>query len=148
MFIIDFIKWSPLVSILVFTAIMTFLSTWVYKLTINYKRYKEINERQKQLRNEMKLSTKDPKKLQEIQEETMKLSMESMKMTFKPMIITFIPVVIIFGLLRQAYATAGVGNIIYWGANLPIVKTGGGWFFCYVVFGLIFSFVFRKILKF
>jgi uncharacterized membrane protein (DUF106 family) len=126
---------------------MTFLLTWVYKLTINYKKYKEINDRQKQLRNEMK-TTKDPKRLQEIQEETMKLSMESMKMSFKPMIITFIPVIIIFGLLKNAYTAAGVGNIFYWGTNLPIVGNGGGWFFCYVVFGLVFSFVFRKILKF
>ncbi len=147
MFIIDFIKWSPIVSVILFTGVMTFLLTWVYKLTINHRRYKEINERQKELRKEMK-GLKDPKRLQEIQEETMKLSMESMKMSFKPMIITFIPVIIIFGLLKQAYALAEIGNIIYWGTNLPIVGNGGGWFFCYVVLGLIFSFAFRKILKF
>lgn len=147
MFIIDFIKWSPLVSILVFTAIMTMLSTLVYKYTINHKRYKEINERQKELRKELK-TTKDPKRLQEIQEETMSLSMESMKMSFKPMLITFIPVLVVFGLLKAAYTAAGTGNIVTWGTNLPIVGNGGGWFFFYVVFGLILSFVFRKLLKF
>jgi uncharacterized membrane protein (DUF106 family) len=72
---------------------------------------------------------KDPKRLQEIQEETLSLSMESMKMSFKPMLITFIPVVIVFGLLRSAYTTAGTGNIIAWGANLPLVGTGGVGFF-------------------
>jgi uncharacterized membrane protein (DUF106 family) len=129
MFIIDFIQWNPFVSILIVsTAIMTFLSTLVYKWTINHRRYKEINERQKQLRNEMK-GLKDPKRLQEIQEETLSLSMESMKMSFKPMLITFIPVVIVFGLLRSAYTTAGTGNIIAWGANLPLVGTGGVGFF-------------------
>lgn len=147
MFIVDFIKWSPVVSVLLFTAIMTFLSTLVYKYTINYRRYKEINDRQKELRNELK-KIKDPEKMQKIQEESMSLSMEAMKMSFKPMLITFIPVLVIFGLLRTAYTSAGTGNIIAWGTNLPVVGNGGGWFFFYVIFGLVFSFIFRKILKF
>lgn len=146
MFITDFIKWSPVVSITIFTAVITFLLTWVYKITINYKRYKEINARQKDIRKELK-GVKDPKKLQEVQEEMMSLSMESLKMSFKPMIFTFIPVLITVGLLKEAYTKAGIGNIIAWGTNLPIVGTGGGWFFFYVILGFIFSMIFRKILK-
>jgi uncharacterized membrane protein (DUF106 family) len=147
MFVIDFIQWNPFVSILIVSAVLTFLLTWVYKMTINHKRYKEINERQKTLRNEMK-GTKDMKKLNEIQNETMTLSMESLKLSFKPMLITFIPVLIIFGLLKQAYTTAGIGNIIPWGTNLPIIGTGAGWFLCYFVLSFVFSIIFRKILKF
>jgi len=147
MFITDFILWSPFVSILVISAVLTFLLTWVYKKTINYKRYKEINDRQKVLRNEMK-QTKDMKKMNEIQNETMSLSMESLKLSFKPMLITFLPVLIIFSLLKQAYTTAAIGDIIPFGTSLPLVGTGAGWFLCYFVLSFVFSLIFRKILKF
>jgi uncharacterized membrane protein (DUF106 family) len=116
-------------------------------MTINYKRYKEINDRQKVLRNEMK-GNKDMNKLNEIQNEMMTLSMESLRLSFKPMLITFIPVLIIFTLLRQAYTAAAVGDIIAWGTNLPLIGTGAGWFLCYFVLSFILSIVFRKILKF
>jgi hypothetical protein len=43
---------------MVISAVVTFLLTWVYKLTINYPKYKELNERQKVLRQEIK-KTKD-----------------------------------------------------------------------------------------
>lgn len=147
MFITDFIQWSPLVSILVFSAVITFLLTWAYKKLINYPKYKEITDRQKVLRKEMK-GLKDQDKLLKINNEMMELSMQSLKMTFKPMIITFIPLVLVYGLLGKAYTGAGIGNIIAWGADLPVIHTGGGWLFCYIVFSLIFNVIFRKILKF
>jgi uncharacterized membrane protein (DUF106 family) len=134
-------------SIIVFSALITFLLTWVYKITINYPRYKEITDKQKTLTKEMK-NVKDAAKLSKLQNEVMNLSMESFKMTLKPMIITFLPVLIIFALLREAYTSAAVGNIINWGADLPIVHTGGGWFFCYVLLSLVFNLIARKIFKF
>jgi uncharacterized membrane protein (DUF106 family) len=152
-FITAFIQWAPLglpkglVSIIIVSAILSFLLTWVYKLTINYPKYKELTDRQKALNKEIR-ETKDPARMQEIQNEVMKLSMQSFKMSLKPMIITFIPVIIIFALLRNWYFDAGIGNIFFWKTNLPIVHDGGGWFFCYVVFSFIFSLVARKILKF
>ncbi len=151
-FITAFIQWAPiglpkgLVSIIIVSAILSFLLTWVYKLTID-KKYKEVTERQKELNKEIK-TVKDPARMNELQSEIMKLSMQSFKMSLKPMIITFIPVIIIFGLLRSWYAAAEIGNIFYWGANLPIVHDGGGWFFCYIVFSFVFSLLARKILKF
>lgn len=146
MFIISFISWSPLISILVFSAIITFISTLLYKKLINYNKYKEINEKQKELRKQLK-EIKEPKKMMEMQNEMMKLSMESLKLSFKPMIVTFVPFLLIFLLLKKGYAAAGVGNIISWGSKLPVVETGGGWFFFYVIFSLIFSLIFRKLLK-
>ncbi len=154
-FITAFIQWAPLglppglVSIIMVSAVLSFLLTWVYKLTIN-KRYKEVTDRQKALNKEIR-ETKDPARMQEIQNEVMKLSMESFKMSLKPMIITFVPVIIIFAILRNWYMNpniGNIGNIITWGPNLPIVGTGGGWFFCYVIFSFIFSLIARKILKF
>jgi uncharacterized membrane protein (DUF106 family) len=147
MFITDFIQWSPIVSIIVFSGVITFLLTWAYKKLINYPKYKEINDRQKALRNEMK-GQKDPEKLAKIQTEMMDLSMVSLKMTFKPMIITFVPLIIIYALLGKAYIDAGIGNIITWGADIPLVHTGGGWLFCYIVLSLVFNIIFRKLLKF
>jgi uncharacterized membrane protein (DUF106 family) len=146
MFLTPFVTWSPLISIIIFSAIITLISTWLYKKLMNYNKYKDINERQKALRKEMK-ETKDSKRLMEIQNAMMSLSMDSFRLTLKPMLITFLPFLAVFALLRQAYTSAAIGDIIKWGTKLPVIGTGGGWFFCYVIFSLVFSLIFRKIFK-
>jgi len=47
--------------------------------------------------------------------------------------------------LKSLYS--GVGDIIPWGADLPLVHTGAGWLLSYIIFSMIFSIILRKILK-
>lgn len=147
-FLVSFVKWSPLVSIMLLSLGITIILTWLYKVLTNQTRAKEIKERQKALREEAKQNASNPEKLAEIQKEMMQISTETMKMSFKPMIITFIPLLLTFAGLKWLYMDAAkVGDIITWGVNLPIIGTGGGWFFCYIIFGFVFSLIFRKIFK-
>lgn len=81
----------------------------------------------------------------ELNKEMMQLSMESMKHNLKPMIITFLPLLFVFAGLRSLYY--GMGDLIPWGANLPLVGTGAGWLLCYIIFSMIFSIALRKIMK-
>jgi len=147
MFLVDFVLWSPLVSIIVFSLIITAILTYLYKILINQKKSQELKERQKELQAKLK-GEKDPAKLAGIQQEMMKISMDNLRLTMKPMLITFLPLLGVFAGLKWLYMDAAkVGNIINWGAKIPIVDTGGGWLFCYIIFSLIFSIILRKLFK-
>lgn len=139
----SFIQAQPLLSMLLFSLVITFLLTWVYKLTINQDKVKELKEKTKQMQEKMK-NEKDPAKLTGIQKEMMQCSMEQMRLSFKPMLITFLPLIGIFAWLRAVYA--GTGDLISWGVNLPLVGTGAGWLLSYILFSLIFNIILRKIM--
>jgi len=142
----EFVKANPLLSMILFSAVITFLLTLAYKFLIKQDKMKELKERTKQMQERMK-AEKDSNKLMEMQKETMQISMEQMRLSFKPMLITFLPLILIFAWLRAVYAYAGVGDLISWGINLPLVGTGAGWLLSYILFSLVFNIIFRKILN-
>lgn len=147
MFLVDFVNWSPLFSILIFSLIITFLLSLLYKILIDQKKFKELKEKQKELQEKIK-QTKETEKLAELQKELMRTSLESMKLTMKPTLITLFPLLLIFAGLKWLYTSAtNVGNIISWPWNLPLIGNGAGWLLCYIIFGFIFSLIIRKILK-
>lgn len=144
---VSFVMWSPLLSIIVFSLVITAVLSFLYKKLINKEEFDRLKERQKELREQMKECKDNPQKLAEIQKELLQSSTASMKLTFKPMIITFIPILIVIYSLKKLYTNASIGNIIAWPWNLPFVGNGAGWFLCYVIFSLIFSLILRKAFK-
>jgi len=147
-FIVNFVQNSPLLSIIAFSFIITFFLTLAYKKLVNQKKFNEFKEKQKELREKFKEYANQPDKIAEIQKEMMQSSAESMRLTLKPMIITILPLLIVFWLLKKLYMDlANVGNIIHWGAKLPLIGTGAGWLLCYIIFSFIFSLILRKLFK-
>ncbi len=145
---VDFAQWSPLFSIIIFSFVITFILTFVYKKLIPKVKMDELKAKQKELREKMKENKDNPEKMSEIQKEMMEASMKSMKMTFKPMLITFIPLILIFYGLRVLYMDAAkIGNIISWGKSIWIVGDGAGWLLCYIFFSFVFSLILRKLFK-
>jgi uncharacterized membrane protein (DUF106 family) len=140
----EFVKSQPLLSIILFSLIITFVSTWAYKLLINQVKMKEIKERVKSLQEKMK-AEKDQTKMMQIQKEMLQLSGEQMRLSMKPMLFTFLPFLLVFAFLRNVYN--GTGDIISWGINLPLVGTGAGWLLSYIILSLIFSIILRKIMN-
>jgi uncharacterized membrane protein (DUF106 family) len=134
----------PLLSIIIFSFIITLALTFFYKILTKQEELKALKERTKKLQEEMK-NEKDQNKLMDLQKEMLKLSAEQMKHSMKPMLFTFLPLILVFMTLRGLYS--GVGDIVAWGADLPIVHTGAGWFLSYVFFSFIFSIVLRKLMK-
>ena len=146
--LVNFVQWSPLVSIIIFSFIVTLILTLVYKKLIPKGKMDELKKKQKELREKLKENKGNLEKTTEIQKEMMEASMDSMKMSFKPMIFTFIPLLLVFYGLKKLYMDlASIGNIIEWGASLPIIGTGAGWLLCYIIFGFIFSLFLRKLFK-
>lgn len=137
---------AGLASILVISFFVTLFQIVIYKKMTDQSKLKEIKQRQKKLQQEL-THTKDTQRLKQLQEEMLELMHESMKENFKPLLVTFLPLIVVFIWLRKAYTDAGVGNIINWNVNLPVVGTGGGWLFCYILFSTIFSMILRKLFR-
>lgn len=152
-FLLDITKFTVwklpegLISIVIFSFLVTLLITFIYKWTTNQKELKELKERQKQLQGRMKECKDNPEKMTEINRESAQIAKKMLKNSFKPMLFTFIPILIIFYFLKEVYTQAGVGNIIAWGTNLPLIGDGAGWFLSYIVLGMVFSIIIRKVLK-
>ncbi len=144
--LVSFVKDYTLISVILFSAIITVALTFVYKKLTNQKRMQEIKEKQKELQNKIK-TEKDKDKIMKLNQEMMQISSEMLKMSFKPMLITFLPVILIFTGLRWLYTQANVGNIISWGTKLPLVGDGAGWFLCYFVISFVFSILCNNVLK-
>lgn len=144
--LVSFVKDYALISVILFSAIITVALTFVYKKLTNQKRMQEIKEKQKELQGKLK-NEKDQEKIMKINQEMMQISSEMLKMSFKPMLITFLPVILIFTGLKWLYTQANVGNIISWGTKLPLVGDGAGWFLCYFVISFVFSILCNNVLK-
>ena len=148
MVFVQFVTWSPLVSIIVFSLIITTGLSFLYKKLINKEEFERLKEKQKELREKAKEYKNNPEKLTGLQKEMIEDSMASMKLTLKPMMVSFIPLILVFYGLKKLYMDmVGVGNIISWTRNLPIIHDGAGWLLCYIVFSLIFSMILRKAFK-
>jgi len=142
----EFVKAQPLLSIALFSLLATLISVFSYKWFTPQQRMKEIREQVKEYQKKIKEEQDQNKKL-ELTNEMTKISMEQMKLTMKPTMITMIPFLLILAGLRSLYLGSGIGNIIYWGVNLPLVGDGAGWLLSYIIFSIIFSLVLRKYLK-
>lgn len=143
-FLVDFVNWSPLVSIICFSLIVSIIINVLFYLVTDLKKLREMKSKQKILQEKMK-NTKDQKEQLEIQQEMLASSGEMMKNSLKTMLVSFIPAVLMLGFLKMLYMDwAKIGNIFSWGTDVWLVHDGAGWFFCYVVFSFIFSLIIQK----
>jgi uncharacterized membrane protein (DUF106 family) len=152
-FLVEFTRNYPLGSIIIYSFIITFFLTWIYKKTTNQTKLKEVRKRTAELRKEIMKNKNDPKKVSELNTEMMQLSASQMKESWKSMFITFLPLLFVFWLLKNLYLNWAVnlnlirGNIIYWGKDIWLFHDGAGWFLCYIIFSMIFNILLRKWMK-
>ncbi len=135
-----------LISILLISFFVTLLQLLAYKKFSNQQRIKEIKERQKIIQKELR-NIKDEKTIKKLNDELIKSSGELLKISTKPMLITLLPLLFLLWFLRKSYTAAGIGNIITWPWNLPIIGNGAGWLLCFIIFSIIFNLILRKLLK-
>jgi len=93
---------------------------------------KEIKEKQKRLKEEMKIHKDNPQKMMEINKQMMEDFPKQMKQSMKISVITIIPLLLLFNWLRPTFTqTTLATNWIWW----------------YIIASLIFSIVLRKVFK-
>ena len=148
---VDLVHTYPLISMIIFSFLITLAMTLTYKKFSNQEELKAGKEKTKELQTKMK-GEKDQTKLMQYQKEMLELSMNQMRHSMKPMLITFLPIIGIFAGLRYLYT--GVPNLVNWSINVPLlckmlpgICNGAGWFLSYVILSMIFSITIRKVLK-
>jgi uncharacterized membrane protein (DUF106 family) len=131
--IIQLISWiaaNPLFSLLIFSALITLISTLVTKWLTNQEHLKSLKERQKQIQKDMKNHKPGEKMFEELQNEMLQISMTMMKSSFKPMLVTIIPFLILFHWLKKTYD--------------PLLDS---WIWWYIGSSIGYSLIYRKIFK-
>ena len=128
----ELVQMYPHVSIIVLSFMVTVFITTVRYFMTDREKMKDIKDRQKELRKEMKNHKGNPEKMMELQKRMMEDMPEQMKQSFKPMLITIIPILIIFGWMRSTYAGTAIA---------------GSWLWWYIGASIIFSITLSKIFK-
>jgi uncharacterized membrane protein (DUF106 family) len=128
--ITELMQQFPRISIVIVSAVITFLMTLVYKYTTNQPRLTEIKKQQKDYQEQLKKLKDNPQKMMEMQKKILGLSTEMMKHSLKPMMITMLPMFVFFFWIRDIYATVL-----------------SSWIWYYIISGIALNSVFRKVLK-
>ncbi len=122
----------PQVSIVVISFVITLLITIVSHFMTDKELMRGIKEKQKKLREEMKLHKENPQKMMEINKQMMEDFPTQMKQSMKISLVTLVPLLIFFGWLKNIFdQTAIASNWIWW----------------YIIASLIFSLILRKWFK-
>ena len=130
-----FLSWHATFGMLIITAIVVLLTTLIQKYTTDQKMLKEIREEQKKIQAEMKQFKEHPEKVMALNKRSMELVMEAMPISMRPFLYTSIP----FLLLIRWFGDYFILN--------PVKILGMSWFWAYLVFTLVLSGIFRKVLK-
>ncbi|RMF55284.1 DUF106 domain-containing protein [Candidatus Woesearchaeota archaeon] len=93
----------PFWTVFIITAIITFITTLIYKKTTNQEELRKVKEDMKKLQNEMK-QEKDPKKVMALQKKSWDMMGRQFKGSMRPMLFTTIPLLIIFSWLATNIA--------------------------------------------
>lgn len=131
-------------DIILISGVLTLLITLAYKYLTDQERMSHLKSEQKRFQEEMKNNKDNKEKLMELQKQSLQLSWEYMRHSWKPMLYTFIPIILIFGWVKTLYPDInGIKTVL-----IPFPLFGGfGWLGTYIISSIIFSMIFRKILK-
>ena len=122
----------PKPAILIIYLLVTIFITIISYYVTDRNLMKEIKEKQKRLKEEMKIHKDNPQKMMEINKQMMEDFPKQMKQSMKISVITIIPLLLLFNWLRPTFTqTTLATNWIWW----------------YIIASLIFSIVLRKVFK-
>lgn len=130
------LNWNATVGLLLVTAIITLITSILQKYLTDQDLLKSIKEEQKIVQQELKLVKGDQTKSMELSKKSMELTMKAMPMTMRPAMYTIIPFVLFLRWFNDYFTVH------------PVYILGFmTWFWAYLIFSVIFSAIFRKILK-
>ena len=136
--LINFATSFSYVSLFLFSAVITFFSTLLMKYLTDQDHLKSLKKRQKELQKEIREHQKQKQftKIEELNKELVDISLSMMKASFsiKQLIITIVPFFLFFLWLKEIFMTT---------LDWSFMK----FFLLYILFSVITSTIYRKILK-
>ena len=131
------LDWNVTLGLLIITAVLNLITTVLHKYTTDQDLLKQIKDEQKIVQEEMKLyRSTNPQKSLELSKKSAELAMKSMPIAMRPVLYTTIPFILLIRWFGDYFA------------DKPAKIFGfmsGIW--AYIVFFIVFSMVFRKLLK-
>ncbi len=115
---------------IIIVGIISIILTLAQKYLSDKEKLKELRKEQKLLNEEVKKYRDHPEKLNEISKKQLEFIPRTFELTIKPLIYTSIPIILLFR----------------WFADYLQPKMGGWWFLYYIIFSMILSSIFRKVL--
>ncbi|MEK6885617.1 MAG: EMC3/TMCO1 family protein, partial [Nanoarchaeota archaeon] len=122
----------PQASILLISFLVTLFITIISHYFTDKKLMREIKDKQKRLREEMKQHKDNPQKMMEINKQMMEDFPTQMKQSMKVSLITIIPLLFLFNWLKVAFGQTAIAT---------------NWIGWYILASLIFSLILRKVFK-
>ncbi len=124
-------------GMLAITGIISLCLTIVQKYTVDNETLRKLKQEQKLLSQEMKKFRDHPEKLMELQKKQFEFLPKTFNLTLRPLVYTAIPIILFFRWFSDYFEV------------VDGVKIFGffSWFWAYLVFSIIFSTLFRKLLK-
>ncbi|MBI4095451.1 MAG: DUF106 domain-containing protein [DPANN group archaeon] len=130
----------PVLLILLVAVALSFTSMLVTKYFTDQAMMRQVRDDVKKYQEQIKASKDNPQKALELQNKIMALNSKLLPQSFRPMIITIIPFLIIFNLLYKVFNNSIVIPLSFWPGHLGFVGT-------YIIFSLVFTTIFKKLLK-
>ena len=121
---------NPKLSVIAISILVTFIMTLVTKKLTDQNKMKELKEIQKSCQIKIKSGNLTQDEMSKINKQMMECTWELTKHSFKPTLITLIPFLVLFIWIRGIYQ-----------------DTFSSWIWWYIGTSIIFSIIFRKILK-
>ena len=131
-FILD---WNKTYGMLLVVAVISLVLTLVQKYGTDQATLRELKKEQKLLQEEMKKFKDQPEKILELNKKQMEMIPKTFDITMKPLIFTFVPFILFFRWFQEYFLT----GYRFFGFL--------SWFWFYILFSIVFSSIFRKILK-
>ncbi len=131
------LDWNVTIGLLIITAVLNLITTVLHKYTTDQDLLKQIKDEQKIVQEEMKLyRSSNSQKSLELSKKSMELAMKSMPITMRPVLYTTIPFILLIRWFGDYFKDSPVKIFGF---------MSGIW--AYIVFFIVFSMLFRKILK-
>ena len=130
------LNWDMTLGMTIIVLVLSIFMTLVQKYATDQKTLKEMKDEQKRLNDEAKKVRDNPEKMMEIQKESMKFMVPMMKLSTRALIFTGIPFILFFRWFNDFFT---VIDFRFFGFL--------DWFWFYLLGSIIFSSIFRKILK-
>jgi uncharacterized membrane protein (DUF106 family) len=131
------IMWDVTKGTLILFLIISLFMTIIQKFATDQKTLKMLKEEQKEIQKEVQKYKENPEKALEINKRNMKLMGDMMSLNMKSSFITMIPLVLLFRWFSDVFTT--LGNPKFFGFM--------NWIWFYLIAVLIFSSIWRKLLK-
>ncbi len=136
------LDWNISIGMLIIVFAISLILSLFQKFTIDQNLLRDLKKEQKILQEEIKKYKDHPEKLMELQKKQLEFFPKTMDLTLSPIAYTGIPIVLFFRWFGDYFIMLPPEKIF------GIFSTqGSSWFWAYLILSIIFSTIFRKILK-